>query len=691
MLTGCGNREKQELSYVVKKIIPAGIEGNYNCISLNQDNLYINSYMLDQSTNELQAKLYSVDSSFKESHEIPVNITEYGYILQMNALSDQKILLVIKEMDSAGEYMDTLLALVDQDGNVKEKIIADEMFDNGEHFVRLLVAKDDSVILVSNKRLYCLNVNLKIENTIDAAEEIETAGFTKEEKIVCISPAKYDDIKSRMLVNTYEMNKGWEKSYLDLVRGNGKIQIIDGKDYDYYFQNDIGIYGIGKKNDFLLDFRKVNISMNDVNQSNGILALENSEFLMIGYNTDHGDSYLAKFVQGNPDEKETLVLGGINIGDDVKEQVYAFNKKNPGYEIMIRDYAADNANVPMDDIINRLNADLIKGQEIDIVFLDGLPVKDYAKKGILLKLDDYINGDPEISESDFVPSLAEAMKIDGGLYFIAPSFTPYALLVKKSIAEEIGDFSIKNLYDKWESNQKPALLSLPPTFALEMIAPYLLDEKEIKDEDLKMLLEMCSTSQFYSTDLANAFEENKIWFQMTYYRIPYELQASHVLFNDQMITVGLPGSEGSAVYAQFVNEIGIVAASENRDIAYQFISELVAEDKQEDGIMVLYYPTTKAGVDHMIENFKEGQTLSGTSMKGTAWENGGITGQYEVFTDEECEMVQNMINSVKYAWYNDSQQTKLIAEEAGAYFGGDKDLDKVVESMKNRLGLYSQE
>jgi hypothetical protein len=104
------------------------------------------------------------------------------------------------------------------------------------------------------------------------------------------------------------MNKGWEKSYLDLVRGNGKIQIIDGKDYDYYFQNDIGIYGIGKKNDFLLDFRKVNISMNDVNQSNGILALENSEFLMIGYNTDHGDSYLAKFVQGNPDEKETLVL-----------------------------------------------------------------------------------------------------------------------------------------------------------------------------------------------------------------------------------------------------------------------------------------------------------------------------------------------------------------------------------------------
>ena len=90
MLTGCGNREKQELSYVVKKIIPAGIEGNYNCISLNQDNLYINSYMLDQSTNELQAKLYIVDSSFKESHEIPVNITEYGYILQMNALSDQR-------------------------------------------------------------------------------------------------------------------------------------------------------------------------------------------------------------------------------------------------------------------------------------------------------------------------------------------------------------------------------------------------------------------------------------------------------------------------------------------------------------------------------------------------------------------------------------------------------------------------
>ena len=51
-------------------------------------------------------------------------------------------------------------------------------------------------------------------------------------------------------------------------------------------------------------------------------------------------------------------------------------------------------------------------------------------KGMLEDLTPYIDKDPEISTDDFVPSVLNAIKKDGMLYYVASSFNINALFAK---------------------------------------------------------------------------------------------------------------------------------------------------------------------------------------------------------------------------------------------------------------------
>ncbi len=692
MLAGCSQKGQSKEGYVMKRIVPEGVEGVYNCFALDDEHIFVNSYVLDLTNREYEAKLYCLNKDFVLLHEIPVNIVEHGFINQMMVLKDQQLLLEIEKLDEKGNYLETVLAILDENGKVNQLKALSELIDEGDQIRRIMVRDYSSIILASQNRLYFFDSNLAREKVVNAQDEIETAGLTSNGRIVCLSPAKYDDVKSRILENTYDpQSDRWdESSYVNLVRGSFEINVINGIDSYFYFVNDIGIYSVNEKgkSEFLIDFRTNNISINDMK---GIVALSGNEFLRVGVDQENDTTYFAKYYKGVPKEKKTIVLGGIYINPGIAEQVYAFNNANNEFEIRIKDYSENQDDLSVTDLIDRLNADIVRGAGPDIICLDSLPLADYVKKGMLVNLKEYLDTDPETSMDDFIPSVKEAMLIDGGLYYIAPSFSPYVIVSKKRIIETGKDFTMKDLYEAWKNNNKPSIFAAPPYISLHYLLTHIVDADEIDREDVAMALEMCIDSKNMMSTLADSLEEDKVMLYPIANVTPMGLEVVHAAFGEDIAIMGYPGKDGNAAYATFSDMLAISSKSEYKDIAYEFLRSVISEENQEERRLVSHYPIRQEAFDSMLSDLANGESPTGTESIGNTWEQFGMTGKYEKLSKDDIELIRGMIASISRAYYEDFTLFNLIKEEAGPYFNHEKNLDDTMDSMQKRLTLYFKE
>ena len=186
-----------------------------------------------------------------------------------------------------------------------------------------------------------------------------------------------------VIAETYTMKKvvpaGVEGVFNCVALGEDKVYLnsyVWDEDTEEYSAR---LYCLNDQQDPRLDFNSINITSND---ADGIIALDDKGFLQIGHEMGQESSFLAKYVLDIPTSKETIVLGGIYIDQEVVEQAYAFNNSNEEYEIQIKDYAAGNEDLGLDEILNQLNADIVKGKQLDIISLESLPVETYMERKV---------------------------------------------------------------------------------------------------------------------------------------------------------------------------------------------------------------------------------------------------------------------------------------------------------------------
>src|SRR5699024_7767816 len=102
--------------------------------------------------------------------------------------------------------------------------------------------------------------------------------------------------------------------------------------------------------------------------------------------------------------------------------VLNFNRSSDKYRIEVTDYSEFNTEDDYSAGLTRLNTEIISGKAPDILVVDGLPVEQYAARGLLEDLYTYLDSDGELSRDDLYQSILSALEIDGKLYTAAPSF-----------------------------------------------------------------------------------------------------------------------------------------------------------------------------------------------------------------------------------------------------------------------------
>lgn len=159
---------------------------------------------------------------------------------------------------------------------------------------------------------------------------------------------------------------------------------------------------------------------------NHIVILDETRFVGFYYDSYKYSQVVSLFTKRNPEDikdKTVLVLAGYYIPHEVKNRVVQFNKANPEYRIVMKEYHTCDT---MEDGMagyNRLNMDILGRGLPDILIADRL------------------------SQTEFLENVFDAYRIEGKLYYVTPSFSVNTLIGKESLVGNRTSWTMKEMQE----------------------------------------------------------------------------------------------------------------------------------------------------------------------------------------------------------------------------------------------------
>lgn len=653
-------------------------------------------------------RMYVANVDGSNATEIPLpEFDENEWINYMAVNDANEIILLLSTYDMKTEKYTFTLRKMTETG---EELLTEDLtkaldLGSDSYFNKILFDNQGRLIIVMENSVKVLDEDYKKANEIKSEGWLEGAALTKDGKIIC---GQSGEDGAQVAVLDVDNGKLGENIKLDLQYFRSSDSLMSGTDdYDFYYNDDSGIYGFSiadKKSTKLLDYVASDISSD---HSYGMVPI--SKDMMIGRVwDDEGGTKLVQYTKVDPSEivdKTTITFGGQWISDEMKSAAIDFNKNSKEYRIEFKDYSNE------EDAMTKMNADIVAGNIPDILYVDSASVQQYVAKGILEDLTPYYEKDSELNTSDIVEPLYEAMKIDGKLYYISPSFGVNSLLGSadvvgtesgwtfeefKALLEEKGD-SVRPFY----SDNKSSMLYTLLGNGIADFVDWQTGECRFDSQDFKDILEICNTGTNEEPDYENGpsmptlVQQGKVLLTEGYVDLE-ELQMYSKMFGNKLTFIGYPNEKKEGSYFTIDTPIGISAKSEVKDAAWEFIRIFMTKEYQATKNR-WSTPTRQDCLDMKIkaqmttENYTDefGQEISPVSSSygyGNDWEV-----EIGPSSQEEVDLYLDLIKNTKKVGGYDYKIMDILSEETEAYFKGDKSLEDTVDIIQNRVTTYVNE
>lgn len=401
-------------------------------------------------------------------------------------------------------------------------------------------------------------------------------------------------------------------------------------------------------------------------------------------------------------EKEVILLSFYSRNSELQDAVVAFNKSSDKYRIEI-EWGEETG-----DYIgywNKVWTELMTGKGPDLLSVSQqMNFNDYIRQGMLEDLAPYIEAD--INPEDYVESALYAYRQGNSVYGLMGSFVLSTRITKKSLLTESGTGSETGWGMGWTFEEMAAAATANPQIkaykenadALEVLRDCVAFGG-IDYGDYEMLAQAILFAGQYGKGLAPGEEavlgENVLVadVQLNTALNWADIQA---LYGDDIVVTGFPRNDRQGV-AQSGNAWSINRNSAHKDGAWAFLQFLLSRQYQEK----------IAGSFSVYRDIFEGELLRYSepdSYQLYLPETGGIitvTNTYhlpvsgldiEAMTQDQIETVRKLAeNSAAYEFTEDDGAWNIIYEEAGAYFAGDRSIEKTMEILQNRMDVYLSE
>ncbi len=639
------------------------------------------------------------------------------------------------------------------DGSIKQDLTLDPgetaRPQTGDHVSffpqRVLITSDGSFAASSDRYAYLWSA----DGTLTAALDNESYADLKRLNADTIGVVSYtgDSMKFQALDTA---SKSWGETITLPDRAWNPLP--GNSQYDFFYNNGTALYGYktdSGKEEKLVDWLACDVNSDSLNgvyvdDSGKVCAILRDSTGSYGYYI--GGINVATATNAAPSspstsasgwqvavltptdaaavtEKQELTLACLYLPSTLRAQVLAFNRASDKYRIVVRDYSEYNTDEDYTAGLTKLNTEILSGNVPDMICTNQLPVAQYAAKGVLEELWQYIDADPELSRDQLLTQPLEAMQTGDGLYQITDSF---------AISTAVALGKVVDGYDKWTVDAaKDALTKLQPNatyFNVTYTKSDVLSQcvSRTAGDFVDWQTGKCSfdSPEFAALlEFANSFQDTFDYEHFDW--SDYTDDSLRIANGEQLVApayissfddlryydgvlkgdtryIGWPtgSGEGGTVFDPGTS-LAMTTRCADKDAAWQFMRAMLTDtpsdiwtfpvnralfEKAAKLIMTPEYQTDENGNYVLDENGNKIEISQGGMSMG-----GGEMVEFYAMTQAQYDQLLALIDSASGAASYDMNINNIITEEAGAYFAGEKSVQDTAAAINNRVGLYVAE
>lgn len=409
-----------------------------------------------------------------------------------------------------------------------------------------------------------------------------------------------------------------------------------------------------------------------------------------------------KTTNNDTKERKKVVLSVYEASDFYKQAKMKFEEKHPDLMIEIKEYAAEGGSEEgkLEKYVQTTNTQLLSGKGADLIDLDvsGLQVGKYVNKNALVNLNEFMNNDKSFDSNHYYMNIFEHVKMNGGLYALPTRFFLDTLAGDSGGIKKAG-VQIDDKDWTWSQFAKAGKLlnskegryamgNTPPEQMLGYLVAdnysTLVDTSKRKADFLSPfftdLLKQVKTMYDDKVITASPVNFGDAYFYPSLLISPEDYFTGPAQFFEQGKVYSKPHVNGqkSGVSFQGNKSIAMNANSKVKPEAWEFIKFLLSEDVQAQPRLQGFSVNKSVNEKILGELAAKGSaaTYSGTEVPVSA---------------EGIQTLKQMIAGANIYITDDGKIQSIIAEEAKAYFSGQKSADDVAKLIQNRVTTYINE
>ena len=689
LLTGCkdGGQSEIEYDYEEKVIVEGWMQGFIQHLSINSETLFFTTFYMSGEQNGEESSyngLYGISDNDEKPVEIPHGLDEeYQHVIVSDIMCDNEMISLWLSTCDQDEYEPVnVLVQMDLDYNIINKVDLNKSL-NEENIYKVLHSSNGYYICMGKNKLYIIDKNMELANTLELDGNAVGIAFTNEEKVLCLI-SNNDDMKS-LIFDLDKMSVEKEipikSCYADCLYG-----IISGNSYDFNYRTDEGIYGYSideQKSMCIFSFDRFGISGEEIRD----VLCDDTGDIIFSINSDEGSQIVRYTRNDNPKKKTKIILGVLQADSQIRKAVQYFNKNDAEYNIEIKEYYNEDEGDTPDDAIRKLNEDIAKGSVPDILDLSLLSYR-YEAKGLYEDLTSYIGNSENLDEDEFFENAIAALKENDKLYTVSPGFGIMTLVCKKSECEAYEDLNIEKLENISKemtgnnvllvSSSKEDLLSILLDGNLGDFYDWETGECQFDSEEFKKLLEYCDEMEYdnyHDTNKIELIQQNTMPLIPGISLIPGDVAEYRKILGEEIQYVGYPNKDGSNNYFVFENQIGIYSNSKQKEGAWKFIEMILSYDYQKHFVDIYsddaLIPLRKDCYNEVLDSMMKSKEIQ--------------------LSAEEKVDFDKLLDSTRKSSSYDIVMLQIINEEAQEFFNKKRSVDETVKLIQTRCETYMNE
>lgn len=750
-LTACGGGTVAVDSSLAKQYVYRGTDidlgmefddANINAMDYKDGKLYsvVYQYSWDDVTGENTSTMNLIVSDIEAGTSERVVLQGREdimdmYISQACIANDGKVYGLVETyyMDETNpefpEYKNmTTLNLWDTDGTLLWERDMIEYANEGETYIwfrSMKALEDETIRIFSGNNEY---ISLDKDGKEIGREKLDIQNIDNINNVWMFNDGRvmvttYNNDWTKQSYQTYDSKTGSITEPVEMPDNLYSYNMRPGVNTDFILTNSTGVYTYNMGDEApvqLMDYINSDI---DTSNLNNLIMIDDQNFIASYYTNADWELKIAKFNYVKPEDipdKKVLSMACFYVDYQVKQDVIEFNKTNPDYRIMITDYSIYNTSENYNAGMEKLNNDIITGNVPDILCVNySVNIDNYVSKGLFADIKKLIEKDEELSQLEYLQNVWDAFSVDGKMYQLVSSFNVSTYIAKTAL---VGDRA------QWTMEEFNEFVKTLP----EDCAPFGTDM--LRGNFLNVLMNYCgnefvdaktgtcnfNSPQFisaleYAATLPEEFSED-YWedYDWTLYESMYRddkalMCAAYISdvknmnytikgqFGEDITFVGFPVGEGNGSYIQTSGpSFALSAKSAHQDGAWQFVRQYITEEYQTSTDNSLYgLRVLKSAFEEKAqEALERPYWLNENGEKEYYDETYYINGEeiiLDPFTQEEIDEICNFIYSVNKTSYYDEEIYKIIEEEAGSFFAGQKSAAEVAPIIQSRIQLYVDE